>query len=200
MPNPTALAVNDETMSLGDHPALDFLNTVAKVDGKLIDSLQSDRDVLQWLSRAGWAVEGDLDHLRPSSLLQSACTLRDEIRTLVEKRKAGRRADPDALNAYLADARSYLKLTQKKDGSLQLQRKWKQRRAAEILAPLAESAAELLANGDFSLVRPCENEECVMWFYDRTKSHHRRWCSMAVCGNRHKVAAYRKRRQQERSL
>jgi predicted RNA-binding Zn ribbon-like protein len=32
-------------------------------------------------------------------------------------------------------------------------------------------------------------------FYDRTKSHKRRWCSMALCGNRHKVAEFRKRRQ-----
>jgi predicted RNA-binding Zn ribbon-like protein len=52
----------------------------------------------------------------------------------------------------------------------------------------------LLATGDFSLVRRCENAACVLWFYDRTRSHHRRWCSMARCGNRHKVAAFRKRR------
>ena len=34
-----------------------------------------------------------------------------------------------------------------------------------------------------------------LMFYDRTKSHKRRWCSMALCGNRHKVAEFRKRRQ-----
>jgi predicted RNA-binding Zn ribbon-like protein len=33
-----------------------------------------------------------------------------------------------------------------------------------------------------------------LWFSDQTKSHQRRWCSMEMCGNRHKVAAYRKRR------
>jgi len=32
-----------------------------------------------------------------------------------------------------------------------------------------------------------------MWFYDRTKSHRRRWCSMALCGNRAKARAHRER-------
>jgi predicted RNA-binding Zn ribbon-like protein len=64
-----------------------------------------------------------------------------------------------------------------------------------MLAPVAEWAADLLADGDFELIRRCESEECVLWFYDRTKSHHRRWCSMATCGNRHKVAQYRMRQQ-----
>ena len=58
---------------------------------------------------------------------------------------------------------------------------------------MAELAAELVVSGDFELIRKCESDECVLWFYDRTKSHRRRWCSMAACGNRHKVAAYRER-------
>jgi predicted RNA-binding Zn ribbon-like protein len=62
-------------------------------------------------------------------------------------------------------------------------------------APVAEAAAQLLAEGEFQLVRVCEHPDCTLWFYDRTKSHKRRWCSMAVCGNRHKVAEYRKRQQ-----
>ena len=188
--------LNMDPMLVADHPALDFLNTVVRIDDRLVDLLQSDRDVITWLVRAGWPIESDLDELRPSSLLQSARTLREAIRTLVERRKAGKRADPESLNAFLADARTYLKLVPAKDGQLHMIRKWKQRDAGEILAPLAESAADLLANGDFSLIRRCENTECVLWFCDRTKSHRRRWCSMAACGNRHKVAAYRKRQRQ----
>jgi predicted RNA-binding Zn ribbon-like protein len=59
--------------------------------------------------------------------------------------------------------------------------------------PVAEAVATLLAKGDFSLVRKCECPDCTLWFHDRTKSHHRRWCSMALCGNRMKVAAFRAR-------
>jgi len=80
-----------------------------------------------------------------------------------------------------------------------VKRRWEQRTAEQVLAPLAECAAELLATGELSLVRRCENEQCVLWFYDRTRSHHRRWCNMATCGNRHKVAAFRERRQRRGS-
>jgi predicted RNA-binding Zn ribbon-like protein len=186
---------------VADHPALDFLNSVARIYGELVDFFQSDGDVLAWLARAGWPVERDAGTTRDGhrqgrfGLLHAALTLRDVIRTLVERRKVGKRTEPDALNAFLAESRSFLRITSRKDGSIDLQRKWKQRSAEEILAPLAESAAELLADGDFNLIRGCEDADCVLWFYDRTKSHHRRWCSMATCGNRHKVAAFRARQQ-----
>ena len=121
--------------------------------------------------------------------------LRETLRTLMEKRKAEKRADPGVLNAFLAEARSYLELVSSRDGSLHLKRKWERRTPQQVLAPLAESAADLLATGDFNLIRRCEDEECVLWFCDRTRSHHRRWCSIAKCGNRHKVAAFRKRQQ-----
>ena len=195
MSNHVQRVAHDEPMMLGDHPALNLLNAVTRVDKELVDSLESDRDVLRWLTRVGWRVENDLAHLRSSSLLETARALRETIRTLIEKRKAGKRANPGVLNAFLAEARSQLELVSNRDGSLHLKRKWEQRTPQQILAPLAESAADLLATGDFSLVRCCEDEECVLWFYDRTRSHQRRWCSMATCGNRHKVTAFRKRQQ-----
>ncbi|QCW28702.1 hypothetical protein FE772_10180 [Lysobacter enzymogenes] len=66
--------------------------------------------------------------------------------------------------------------------------------AWRALAPLGEAAAQLLAELDFALVRQCEHSDCVLWFHDTTKSHRRRWCAMALCGNRHKVSEFRKRR------
>jgi predicted RNA-binding Zn ribbon-like protein len=182
---------------LSDHPALEILNTVSQVDGKLVDSLESDRDVVRWLVRVGWPLEHDLVNLRPSSLLETTRILRETIRTLIEKRKAGKRINPGVLNKFLAEARSQLELVATGNGKLDLKRRWERQTPEQILAPLAESAAELLATGDFSLVRRCDNDECVLWFYDRTKSHRRRWCSMATCGNRHKVAAFRKRQQRK---
>ena len=46
---------------------------------------------------------------------------------------------------------------------------------------------------DLSLVKACQNPQCVLFFYDTTKNHARRWCSMAACGNRAKVAAHYQR-------
>jgi predicted RNA-binding Zn ribbon-like protein len=69
--------------------------------------------------------------------------------------------------------------------------------ALAILAPLAEAIARLFAEGDRHLVRECGSDACSLWFYDRTKAHRRRWCSMDACGARAKAAAYRARQREE---
>jgi len=62
-----------------------------------------------------------------------------------------------------------------------------------LLEPVAESLVSLLTGDKFGLVRQCEGPDCILLFHDLTKSHRRRWCSMATCGNRMKVAAFRSR-------
>ena len=61
---------------------------------------------------------------------------------------------------------------------------------------LAEAAAALLTEKDVSLIRRCENPACVLHFYDTSKNHRRRWCSMEICGNRMKAAAHYRRRKE----
>lgn len=63
-----------------------------------------------------------------------------------------------------------------------------------LLAALARSAAELLVEGPRAPIRCCANPSCRLFFYDDSRTHRRRWCSMAVCGNRHKVASFLRRR------
>lgn len=62
-----------------------------------------------------------------------------------------------------------------------------------MLQPIAWSIARLLTEENLGLVRNCEGPTCTLLFLDRTKSHKRRWCSMAVFGNRAKAAAHRAR-------
>lgn len=59
-----------------------------------------------------------------------------------------------------------------------------------LLAAVARSAAELVAEGAGARLRLCANPRCGLFFYDNSRTHRRRWCSMAVCGNRNKVAAF----------
>lgn len=63
-----------------------------------------------------------------------------------------------------------------------------------LLAAVARSAAELLVEGPRAPIRRCANSSCRLFFYDDSRTRRRRWCSMAVCGNRHKVAAFLRRR------
>lgn len=175
----------------GDHPALDLINTVQRIDGALFDTWHADADVLQWLVAAG-VVAGATT--APAGLLDAARALRETVRTVVADRKDGRRLDLRALNAALGHGRRHLELVEEADGALAVAARYAADTPQQLLAPLAERVAELLATADFALVRKCENPDCVLWFLDRTKSHRRRWCSMAVCGNRHKVASFRQRR------
>ena len=64
-----------------------------------------------------------------------------------------------------------------------------------LLAAIARSAAELIVEGATAPVKRCANRECRLFFYDDSRTRQRRWCSMAVCGNRHKVAAFLRRKQ-----
>jgi predicted RNA-binding Zn ribbon-like protein len=174
--------------------ALDFLNTRMRVGRVVVDFLQNDDDVLAWLEQAGLPAAKIGPNTMPLSLLRAARMLRENIRSLVEKRKAGVRGDPSLLNSFLDHAKSRPLLVWKKPRSLAIERIRQQDTLETVLAPIAEAAAILLATADFNLVKRCEDQTCVLWFSDKTKSHHRRWCSTLLCGNRHKVAAYRKRR------
>jgi predicted RNA-binding Zn ribbon-like protein len=59
-----------------------------------------------------------------------------------------------------------------------------------LLAAVARSAAEIVAEGASARLRVCANPACALFFYDESRTHRRRWCSMSVCGNRSKVAAF----------
>lgn len=177
----------------GDHPALDLMNTVVAQDGVLHDTWQSDADVLHWLQA---------QHLAPhkaraaAGLLDAGRALREVVRTLVSDKKAGQPLQVTALNAALAHGQRHLQL-EEDAARWQVAAHYAVNTPQGLLAPLAETAASLLALADFRLVRKCEDADCVLWFHDQTKSHRRRWCSMAVCGNRHKVASFRQRQQKE---
>jgi predicted RNA-binding Zn ribbon-like protein len=62
-----------------------------------------------------------------------------------------------------------------------------------LLAAVARSAAEILVEGTQARLRICGNPACGLFFSDNSRTHRRRWCSMAICGNRHKVASFARR-------
>ena len=71
---------------------------------------------------------------------------------------------------------------------------------AWLLAAVARSAAEIIAEGARAPLRLCANPRCGLFFYDTSRTHRRRWCSMTACGNRHKVATFARRHASARRL
>ena len=118
---------------------------------------------------------------------------------MVERLSEGRTNVPQAtldhLNRSLRAREGYSEIVRTKDG---YDTRFRPRldEPAHLLVAIAESAARLLSEGDPALLRKCQNPRCILFFYDTTKNHRRRWCSMAGCGNRAKVAAFYQRNRQ----
>jgi len=92
-----------------------------------------------------------------------------------------------------------LRVTEGHDELVEASRSWRIEYVARessldwLLAAVARSAAELITEGEATRVRLCANSACSLFFYDNSRTHRRRWCSMSLCGNRHKVAAFARR-------
>jgi len=193
MKTPSEIGI--EPWFIADHPVLDLMNTVAIVEGQKIDFLKSDADALRWLQCAGLAPDCGPSRFFKGTLVSALKALREIIRGMVEQRKLGKKLnDLPAFNRFLRAAASYPELIAHGTDIPVLGKRLIENEGPErVLSKVSEAAAELLSAGNFDLVRPCAGHDCILWFYDKTKSHRRRWCSMAVCGNRHKVASFRQR-------
>ena len=73
-------------------------------------------------------------------------------------------------------------------------RRW--RSPESLLLPIGEAMAKFVCEENFTNVKACQGKSCTLLFADHTRGHARRWCSMAICGNRAKQAAHRNRLKQ----
>lgn len=183
-------------LRFGDHLALDFLNSVATPKVETLDWIGTGEQLLDWMESFGLLTAEERvevkAHSKPAeleSVAGEARELREWFRGVLKAGAAqGNKAVVKRLNALLERDYAYQLI----EGSRVVRvRRWNQ--AGVLVAAIAEQMADLVCEGDFAMVRKCENPACTIWFYDRTKGHRRRWCSPAVCGNRAKVAAFRER-------
>jgi predicted RNA-binding Zn ribbon-like protein len=194
----------ESLVGLGDHPALDFVNSTATPSRDTIELIADGPRYLRWLQLAQLisppehqALLSQFGRAELDRAAAAAVQLREWLRPLIAAWAAGDPAAPGEhalarLNAVLAADRRHAEIT-RSDATLTVtdRRTWETPRA--LLVPPAQAAADLLAHGDPALVRNCEGPACTLWFYDRTKAHQRRWCSMAICGNRAKARTHRAR-------
>lgn len=182
-----------EITMVGDHLALDLLNTEMRVGNEAVDLWRSGDDVHTWLERCGLVANTSIAAAEKQTLLMQARELRTLARQLIEQWKDGQMGDVRPLNKFLDTYTSAPQVMTNDNGRLVMTRVAKADLVANLLGPVAEAIAQLLTEGEVDLVKKCAHPECILWFYDRTKAHKRRWCSMASCGNRYKAAQFRKK-------
>jgi predicted RNA-binding Zn ribbon-like protein len=197
---------------IGDAPGLDFLNSIATPVDTPVDWIADGEGLLHWLGQAG-LVPGDVlrdmrTKAQPGELDQiadQARSLREWFRDFVRAHKgrpltAAALAELEPLNRLLERDSRFSRIVPGPEGSgffaLQTVRRWNDPGA--LLLAVAEALAQLVCVEDFSHVKACEGPTCTLLFADHTRGHARRWCSMAICGNRAKQAAHRQRLKAQR--
>ena len=192
----------DGFLFLGNHLALDFLNTCPVQNGEAVELLPDFDALLRWFQAADLLSSREAASLRQlwgesaraQLVVEAMRELRERLRKEVLAKERGgtvHRGALDELNHLMAEHPMLTRL--KTSGNASTTELWfDPRRPEDLFAPLAHSAAMLFSDADRNRVRKCG--QCVLHFYDTSKKGTRRWCSMQLCGNRLKVAAYAARR------
>jgi len=193
-----AIPKRPDFLLIGADPAIDLANTLVPPPGPDIEFLQSWQDVIDWLKETGLSSGQNLEVSEPDApaALETVQNLRHAWKTTLEQIMAGHGVQPQfikQLNRILClDTFSE---TLGVEGEIVLRRSRSLLAGRQLaLAILARSLAEFLITADFKYLRRCANtDSCVLVFYDTTKNHRRQWCSNSMCGNRYKVAEFRRR-------
>ena len=192
----------DGFLFLGNHLALDFLNTCPVQNGEAVELLPDFDALLRWFQAADLLSSREAASLRQQwgesaraqHVAEAMRELRERLRKEILSWERGgtvHSAAAGELNRVMAEHPMLTRL--KAGGNGTTTELWfDPRRPEDLFAPLAHSAAMLFAVADRNRVRKCG--QCVLHFYDTSKKGTRRWCSMQLCGNRLKVAAYAARR------
>jgi len=188
---------------VANDPSLDLVNTEVVLSGVRTDLLETFGDLTEWVEQANLASPAEMQRLASlwtdtpegRATLRAARALRSALRNAVERvarigRVPGTLAD--VLGNELRQPRLATEVVQS-HGKLKTRPHWILEKPSDLLVPVAHYAATFFATADYSAIRKCENSSCILFFYDTSKNHSRRWCSMDLCGNRAKVAAFRER-------
>jgi predicted RNA-binding Zn ribbon-like protein len=201
----------------GGRPSLDFVNTRRNREtggadevAEAAEYLRGPDDLAAWLHAAGLcpagpdeagqdgagpgrASPGGVGPLVDEETFAGALALREAISALVTATVAGGSAPAAAVrcvNQWLAlpPQRPALHL---EAGVPVLGPAPAARTPGGVLAMIAADAADLLGTDLRERLRICPGPGCRGRFLDDSPAGRRRWCSMAVCGNRNKAAAHR---------
>lgn len=191
----------DGFLFLSNQLALDFLNTRPVQNGEPMELLPDFSSLLRWFQAAGLLGAREATHFEREwgqskearRVVEEARALREVLRKEILAWENGgsiHHSTVAELNRLMAE---HPMRTRLKGNSVEQlpELYFTVQKPDDLFAPLAQSAAMLFTSVDRARVRKCG--QCVLHFLDTSKKGTRRWCSMQLCGNRLKVAAYARR-------
>ncbi len=177
----------DQFYIVGNNLALDFINTAPhELSAEVLAS---------WGTAVGLVEPSAAGHLARRWVdtdLKEVAAFREHLRDVVAKLVISRNVtvkDIEWINAILREKAGYSELVVTPEGFVK-QNRIELKRALDVREPIVEAFVDLVTFGNLDYIRKCERPDCILYFYDTTKNHRRRWCSMSICGNRAKVAKF----------
>jgi len=187
--------------------ALDFVNTEVVVRRKRRDLFTTPEDVADWWQQAlmhhpdGQKVKADTDAIVWSTqLLEKIKRVRAAIRTLCTNLVGQQPFDGEALmvlNTILATG--YPSLDVASGREMVPVYRIRENDQGAILLPIALSALHLFTQAEQHRLHHCKNGQCILFFYDTTKSATRQWCSLN-CMNRARSLQHYRHVKEERAF
>jgi predicted RNA-binding Zn ribbon-like protein len=190
--------LNPELLKVGRKPAPDqlivvqgFVNTVDLESGT--DEIGDRQSLKAWLIRHGLLKPGTVVS---KSDLETAHRLREALRLLLEANNGGQ-IDQSMLSQLNRLISQYaLTVTFECDGSFIVTPSGAG--VKRILGEMVASVVQGTIDGTWYRLKACMEPNCRWAFYDGSKNHSGRWCSMSICGSRDKARAYRSRLSEKR--
>jgi predicted RNA-binding Zn ribbon-like protein len=192
---------------IGDNLSLDFVNTEIVEGGRPKDLLTTFEDLAAWAVAVGLLkrpeaekmIQGWRGRREAGQILRQALDFRRILREMATHIASDRPIKPvviKTINTLLRGKRGYSVLVKTGEG---FEKRFRAdfREPQDLFCSIADAAADLLSYGNPAFLKKCQGADCILYFYDNTKNHSRRWCSMAACGNRAKAAAFYHRRRQK---
>ncbi len=188
---------------LGNHPFLDFINTLPVHGGEEFELIGDGGTYLNLLgrldikNRPSLRKLGDREGIQISALARE---MREDFRRFLLANDEGSSGPSviDVVNGWFERLGPPSIAREGDQFVLNYQSNESEKIAPEICVIL-RSGLELVTSPAFSKVRKCANPQCVLWYLDTTKSRTRRWCSMTMCGNVEKARSFRERHQAKKT-
>lgn len=192
----------DGFLFVANRPVLDFLNTRPLLAQGPTELLPDFDALARWLIASGIVSSAKTKNLLRSwrhsdesaQFLKDLIAFRERLREAVVRMEGGWAPSDEFVREVNSGLLQHppIVVLRKREGRIVREPLFKPKRPADLWTPILDGAADLLSEPQGARLRQCET--CVLHFFDTSKKGSRRWCSMNICGNKLKVAAYQRRK------
>jgi predicted RNA-binding Zn ribbon-like protein len=177
--------VTDRETATGDIGLVQaFVNTTDLQDGP--EELEDPNTLQAWLVARGLL---DSSEAADASDLKHAIALREAIRNVIGGNSGSRIYPVDIATLNRAATASGLRMRFGADGRARLEPE--SRGVVGAMGRIVATLYGAMEDPDWTRLKLCSSSTCRWAFYDRSKNHSSRWCTMASCGNREKARRFR---------